>query len=363
MSLLRELFEKAVACGSSDIHLKSGAEPFFRVHGTLRGSGFEQLTPEYMLAITKELLPPYLEKSFEAEHEADFSHSEEGLGRFRVNIFLSQGIPTIAMRYVKSRIPTFEDLRLPLHLKELAKVERGIILLAGTTGSGKSTTLAAIISEMNRTQENRIITVEDPVEYLFADDKCVITQREVGLDTLSYQNALKYLMRQDPDVILIGEMRDKMSIRTALLAAETGHMVLSTLHAGTSSLAVPRMLDVFPPDEQDQIRMGIAGNLYAIICQRLIPDTTGGAVPAVEIMINTSTVRKLLEKNKLDMLGAAIETGKEDGMQSFNQSVYDLIKRGLITETNGMMYATNPEQLRMNLQGIFLDEGKRILAT
>jgi len=363
MSLLRELFEKAVGEGCSDIHLKAGAEPFFRVHGTLRHSGFEQLTPEYMVAITKELLPQYLEKNFEAEHEADFSHSEEGLGRFRVNIFLSQGVPTIAMRYVKSKVPTFEELRLPLHLKNLAQAERGIILLAGTTGSGKSTTLAAIINEMNTTQENRIITVEDPVEYLFLDKMSVITQREVGLDTLSYQNALKYLMRQDPDVILIGEMRDKMSIRTALLAAETGHLVLSTLHAGTASLAIPRMLDVFPADEQDQIRMGIAGNLHAIVCERLIPDTRGGAVPAVEIMINTSTVRKLLEKNKLDTLSAAIETGKEDGMQSFNQSVYDLIKRGLITEKDGMTYATNPESLRMNLQGIFLDEGKRILAT
>ncbi|OGV70747.1 MAG: twitching motility protein [Lentisphaerae bacterium RIFOXYA12_FULL_48_11] len=361
MSLLRELFEKAVSMGSSDIHLKANQEPCFRVHGNLQRSGFENLTPDYMFAVVKEIMPPYLEKTFEAEHEADFSHTEEGLGRFRVNVFLSQGVPVIAMRYVKSKIPTFEQLRLPPQLSKLALAERGIILLAGTTGSGKSTTLAAILGEMNRTQEYRIITVEDPIEYVFEDDKSVVTQREVGLDTLSYQNALKYLMRQDPDVILIGEMRDKMSIRTALLAAETGHLVLSTLHAGTASLAIPRMLDVFPADEQDQIRMGIAGNLHAIVCQRLIPDTKGGAVPAVEIMVNTSTVRKLLEKNKLDVLSSAIETGKEDGMQTFNQSVYDLIKKGLITEKDGMSFATNPESLRMNLQGIFLDEGKRIL--
>ena len=362
MSLLHELFEKAVSMGASDIHLKANQEPFLRVHGNLQHSGFENLTPEYMHAIVKEILPPYLEKNFEAEHEADFSHSVEGLGRFRVNIFLSQGVPVVAMRFVKAQIPTFEQLRLPPQLRNLADAERGIILLAGTTGSGKSTTLAAIIGEMNRTHEYRIITVEDPIEYLFIDDKSVVTQREVGLDTISYQNALKYLMRQDPDVILIGEMRDKMSIRTALLAAETGHLVLSTLHAGTASLAIPRMLDVFPADEQDQIRMGIAGNLHAIVCQRLVPDTKGGAVPAVEVMINTSTVRKLLEKNKLDILSAAIETGKEDGMQTFNQSIYDLIKKGLITEKEGMTYATNPESLRMNLQGIFLDEGKRILS-
>lgn len=363
MPILQELFEKAVSLGASDIHLKAHQAPFLRVHGNLQNSGFETLTPDYMNAIVKEIMPPYLEKNFEAEHEADFSYGVENLGRFRVNVFMSQGVPVIVMRYVKSQIPTFEQLRVPPQLRNLAAVERGIILMAGTTGSGKSTTLAAIIGEMNRTQELRIITVEDPIEYLFIDDKSVVTQREVGLDTLSYQNALKYLMRQDPDVILIGEMRDKMSIRTALLAAETGHLVLSTLHAGTASLAIPRMLDVFPADEQDQIRMGIAGNLHAIVCQRLIPDTRGGAVPAVEIMINTSTVRKLLEKNKLDTLSAAIETGKEDGMQTFNQSVYGLIKSGLITEKDGMTYATNPEALRMNLQGIFLDEGKRILST
>jgi Tfp pilus assembly pilus retraction ATPase PilT len=183
----------------------------------------------------------------------------------------------------------------------------------------------------------------------------------VGLDTLSFQNALKHLMRQDPDVILIGEMRDRISIRTALLAAETGHLVLSTIHAGTADLAVPRMLDVFPAEEQDQIRLGLAGNLYAVVCQRLVPGAQGGVVPAVEIMVNTSTVRKLLEKNKLDVLSAAIETGGEDGMQTFNQSIYKHIKSGLITEKEGMRYATNPESLRMNLQGIFLDEGKRIL--
>ena len=233
--------------------------------------------------------------------------------------------------------------------------------MAGTTGSGKSTTLAAIIGDINQTQRCRIITVEDPVEYLFHDDQSVITQREVGLDTLSFQNALKHLMRQDPDVILIGEMRDRTSIRTALLAAETGHLVLSTIHAGSADLAIPRMLDVFPPEEQDQIRLGLAGNMYAIVCQRLVPDTQGGVVPAVEIMINTSTVRKLLEKNRLDVLGAAIETGAEDGMQNFNQAIYKLIKGGIITEKDGMRYATNPESLRMNLQGIFLDEGKRIL--
>lgn len=361
MSLIKELLEKAVSLGASDVHLKPNQEPFFRVHSNLVESGYEVMKPEHMAAIVKDIMPEHLTQRFDAEHEADFSHQEDGVGRFRVNVFLAQGVPTLAMRHVKTNIPTFEDLRLPLHLKKLAYVPRGIILLSGTTGCGKSTTLAAVIGEMNRTQRRRVIMIEDPVEYLFQDSQCLITQREVGLDTLSFQNALMHVLREDPDVILIGEMRDRTSIRTALLASETGHLVMSTVHASNSSVAVPRMLDVFPTDEQDQIRMSLAISLHAIVCQRLVPDVQGKVVPAVEVMFNTSTVQKLIEKNRLDVLSAAIETGKEDGMQTFNQAVYDLIKKGVITEKEGMRYASNPEALRMNLQGIFLDEGSRIL--
>jgi len=361
MSSIHELLERAIAVGASDIHLKTNQEPFYRVGGELTESGFAPLPLDSLQPIINEILPAYLHETFVREHEADFSHHEQGVGRFRVNVFLSQGMPTVAMRHVKDDIPTFSAIRVPEQLAELAHVKRGIILLSGTTGSGKSTTLAAIIGEINRTQRRRIITVEDPIEYVFTDDQSVITQREVGLDTLSFERSLKHLMRQDPDVILIGEMRDATSIRTAFLAAETGHLVLSTIHAGTADLAVPRILDVFPAGEHDNIRMAIAANLHAVICQRLIADTGGSVVPAVEILINTSTVRKLLERNQLDVLGAAIETGNEDGMQSFNQSIYGLIKSGLITEAEGMRHATNPESLRMNLQGIFLDEDKRIL--
>ena len=362
MSILADLLKNAVDLEASDVHLKANQEPFFRVHGRLATSGFDLLNADQMQQIVDDLLPSHLTEVFKETHEADFSHTEPNVGRFRVNIFLAQGVGTVAMRHVKTAIPTFSELRLPPQISSFADVERGIVLVSGTTGSGKSTTLAAIIGEINRTQKRRIITVEDPVEYIFDDDQSVITQREVGLDTLSFSNALKHLMRQDPDVILIGEMRDATSIRTALLAAETGHLVLSTLHAGSADLAVPRMLDVFPAREQDQIRMALASNLYGVICQRLMRDTRNSAVPAVEIMINTSTVRKLLQKNQIDVLGAAIETGEEDGMQTFNQSILKLIKSGTITETEGMRFATNPESLRMNLQGIFLDEGRRILA-
>jgi twitching motility protein PilT len=361
MSIIRELLAHAIEAGASDIHIKAGQTPFYRVNGRLTESGFELLTQDYMQNIIDDIVPPHQKENFEREHETDFSLAEEGVGRFRVNVFMSSGIPTIAMRYVKDSIPTFEQLRVPQQLADLASAERGIILMSGTTGSGKSTTLAAIIGEINRTRRARIITIEDPIEYTFVDDLSVITQREVGLDTLSFESSLKHLMRQDPDVILIGEMRDTTSIRTAFLAAETGHLVLSTIHAGTAALAVPRIMDVFPAEEHDSIRMALAANLHAVICQRLIPAIGGGVVPAVEILINTSTVHKLLEKNQIEILHAAIETGKEDGMQSFNTAIYNLIKSGLITEAEAMRYATNPESLRMNLQGIFLDEDKRIL--
>ena len=361
MSVLKELLAQAVAMGASDIHIKSGAQPRLRISGTLAHIEAEPLGDEDMLRIASAILPVYLREPFKATHEADFSLLEEDVGRFRVNVFNAQGVPTIALRHVKTQIPTFEQLRLPLNLKSLARMERGIVLLSGTTGSGKSTTLAAVIGEMNRLFSRRIITIEDPVEYVFQDENSMITQREVGLDTLSFSNALEHVVRQDPDVILIGEIRSRDTLQTALLAAETGHVVLTTLHSGTARLAVPRILDMFPADEQNQIRLGLSRTLHAVICQRLLPDISGAMIPAVEILMNTPTVQKLLEKGELDLIEAAIETGREDGMQTFNQAIYDLIQEGTISEEEGMRFATNPESLRMNLQGIFLDEGRRIL--
>lgn len=359
--MLKQLLSEAVERGASDIHIKNGHIPALRISGSLIASSVPIYTPEQLKDMAKEIIPPYLFPVYEKEHEVDFSHVEPDVGRFRANIFDAQGIPTIAMRHVKDQIPTFEQLRLPPVLEDITKNQHGIVLMAGTTGSGKSTTLAAMIGSINRTRPCRIITIEDPVEYIFEDDKAMITQREVGIDTLSFDAGLKHMMRQDPDVILVGEMRDVTSIRTAFLAAETGHMVFSTLHAGTADLAIPRIIDVFPSYEQDNVRLALAANLHAVICQRLIPDTEGKPIPAVEILINTPTVKKLLQQDRLNVLGAAVASGRSDGMQSFNHSVYDHIVNGRITESEGMKAATNPEALRMNLQGIFLDEESKII--
>ena len=363
MSIIHDLLASAVESGASDVHLKSDKEPVLRVSSALVSSRFDALSADDLVQIVDDLLPPHLTEQYATYHEADFSHHEEGVGRFRVNVFKAQQIPALAMRHVKTTIETIDELNLPPQIADLAKIQRGIVLLAGTTGSGKSTTLASLINQINKTQERRIITVEDPIEYLFEDDKAVITQREVGLDTESYERSLRYLLRQDPDVIMIGEMRDELSIMTAMLASETGHLIFSSIHANSSSQAIPRILDVFPSHERDKTRMALAENLRAIVCQRLVPAIQGGVVPVVEVLTNSPTVRKLLVRNQLDVLGQAVEKGKDDGMQSFNQSCYDLITGGKITEAEGMAAASNPESLRMNLQGIFLDESSGILQT
>ncbi len=359
--MIRDILKKATEMGASDIHIKAGKPPSFRLQSHLQASDLPVVDATLLRETVLQMMTDRHKDIYAREHEVDFSYWEKDVGRFRANIFDAQGTPVVALRHVKDDIPSFDDLRLPPCMHSLAEARHGIILVSGTTGSGKSTTLAAMIDKINHTRSCRIITIEDPVEYMFQDERSVITQREVGIDTNSFESGLKHMMRQDPDVILVGEMRDAVSIRTAFLAAETGHLVLSTLHAGTAALAVPRIIDVFPSHEQDNVRLALAANLHAIICQRLIPDVDGNLIPAVEVLINTSTVRKLLQRDRLSHLDAAIQTGRNDGMQSFNHSVYDHIINGRISEAEGMKVASNPESLRMNLQGIFLDEDSKIL--
>ena len=362
MQLLRELLKVAVARGASDLHIKPGRAPAIRVKARLYVLDTPPIPVESVREMISAIIPQHLKRRFDIEHEADFSLKVEGVGRFRTNVFLCSGEPAITLRHVKTDIPTFEELHLPQMLKELALLPRGIIMATGTTGSGKSTTLAAMIEHINQNRRCRIITVEDPVEYIFQDKEAVISQREVGLDTMSFHAALKHVLRQDPDVIMIGEMRDSESFQAALTAAETGHLVFTTLHTGSAAQSEHRILDFFPHNERDQIRMALAANMQAVICQRLIPAVSGGVIPAVELLRNTPTVKKLLQKNQLEKLDAAIETGVDEGMQTFNQSIYNLIKAGLISEEEGLRHASNPEALKMNLRGIFLDESRRILS-
>jgi twitching motility protein PilT len=355
MEYLHSLLKFAIKMGASDIHIKANHHPIIRVASQLFPVQVDPPTLEQMQEIIRHMLPQHLLARFDREKEVDFSYIAADLGRYRVNAYLQRGEPAVAMRYVKAHIPSFKELNLPEQLGKIANAERGIVLVTGTTGCGKSSTLAAMIEHINLTEKCHIVTLEDPIEYIFNDNQSMIEQREVGLDTLSFDRALVHVMRQDPDVIMIGEMRDNQSFMAALAAADTGHLVLTTIHTTTAYF--------FPAHERDQIRRQLAASLQAVVCQRLVPAIAGSVVPAVEIMINTVTVRKLIEDNRLDKLYAAIETGTEDGMQTFNQALYNLVKADLITEEEAMVKATNPEALRMNFRGIFLDESRRILAS
>ena len=262
----------------------------------------------------------------------------------------------------RSNILSIEELGVPQSVKRIAESERGIVIVSGTTGSGKSTTLASMIEYINRNFRKHVITIEDPIEYEFHDSESIIEQREVGLDAVDFASALKHVLRQDPDVIMVGEMRDKESFDAALQASDTGHLVLTTLHATNATQAISRILDFYERSEQDTIRGALAINVRSIMCQRLIRRAFGGGVvPAIEIMLNTPMVKKLIEENRVEKLPAAVETGSEDGMQSFNQSLLGLVNEGLITEEDALKMASNPESLKMNLKGIFLDSRSEII--
>ncbi len=363
MEYLHSLLKFALNMDASDVHVKGGHHATIRVGGELHPVQVDPPTEDQMNAIVQQILPPHLASRLQREKEVDFSYFEESLGRYRVNVYQQRGSICIAMRYVKQQIPSFADLSLPEQLADIAGETRGVVLVTGATGSGKSSTLAAIIHHINETRKDHIITLEDPIEFLFSDNLSVIEQREIGLDTLSFERALSHVLRQDPDVIMIGEMRESQSFMAALTASDTGHQVLSTLHTTTAYQSVGRILDFFPSHEREQIRSQLALNLSAVICQRLVPAINGSVVPAVEIMRSTPTVRKLIQNDQLDKLSAAIETGNEDGMQTFNQSLYKLVEAKQITEENALAHAGNPDALKMNLRGIFLDESRRIMSS
>lgn len=361
MELFHKILKTAVDGGASDVHLKIGSPVVFRINRALMAIEAPIPTLEWMNNVVKNLVPSHLRQKLEEQREIDFSYYVPEIGRFRTNLFQQRGEWCLAMRYVKTVVPSFEELGLLETIKKVAESPRGIVLVAGSTGSGKSTTLAAMIEHINANFKKHLITLEDPIEYVFEDNQCVVEQREVGLDTLSFHHALKHVLRQDPDIIMIGEMRDAISFTAAMSAADTGHLVLSTLHTTNASQSVNRILDFFKAEEREQIRRQLSGTLQAVICQRMVNTVYGKMTPALEILINTPIVKKLIEENRLDKLPAAIETGTEDGMLTFNQALFNLVKEGKVSEKEALNKATNPQALEMNFKGIFLDEGRRIL--
>ena len=361
VSNFRALLETGVQAGASDWHIREGSTAILRVSGHLNEIEGFVTTREFLDDAVKQICSAKDLANYDEHGDADFAHAEDGVGRFRVNLHRQRGLMSFTFRHIKAKLPPFENLCLPEVILRIASAERGIILVTGTTGSGKSTTLAAMLEYMNQTFDRHIITVEDPIEYHYEDKCCVFQQREVGPDTSSFDSALIHALRQDPDVIVVGEMRRRESFDTALTAADTGHMVMSTLHTASASQTIQRVLDFYPEEERKQVRLALAGNLHAIISQRLLPRVGGGVAPAIEIMINTPMVRKLLEEDKLGKLANAIEAGRPDGMQSFNHSLLELVQSGLVAEEVALEKATNREQLQMNLKGIFLSSGNAIL--
>ena len=342
--------------GASDIHLKAGLPPMFRISGSLVAlKNAERLSPEAVSAFVEALLTPRHREILGERLEVDLAYGITGVGRFRVNVYHQRGSLGMAIRVIAMHVPSFEELRLPAVLSQVAEFRRGLILVTGTTSSGKSSTLAAMINHINNTRTCHIVTVEDPIEFLIRDKRSMITQREVGTDTLSFSGALKSALRQDPDVILIGEMRDLETIETALAAAETGHLVLSTLHTLDAPETINRIVMQFPPHQHRALRHQLGGILKAVVSQRLVPTADGqGRVPAVEVMITTKRIRELVEdETRIKEIPDAIAQGYTSyGMQTFDQSLMQLVKKGLITYEQALSQATNPDDFALRYKGI-----------
>jgi len=362
----KEIERLMVACArnkASDLHLKVGQKPILRVNTMIHELGNRILSQDDVKRMMYEIMSDLQRDRFETEHDLDFAYSIPGVGRYRINVFYERGAMAVAMRRVNTSIPSFKDLNLPEAMEKLCAIEQGLIIMAGPTGSGKSTTLACIIDFINTHQKLHIITVEDPIEYLFQDRKSFVNQREIGIDVPDFHQALKHVVRQDPDVILVGEMRDYLSFDAALMASETGHLVFSTIHASSAPQTIGRLLDLFPTERQPLIRQSLAFNMRAIVCQRILPSCKEGIkmVPAVEILFNNATATKLIMNAEDKKLADLIRGSKEEGMQDFNMSLVDLINRGLVSKKVALQYSPNPDQLKMNLQGIYLGDDHRIL--
>lgn len=350
---LKEILEMAAKEGASDLHLAVGRKPTLRIDGALVPLEKESIiTPEAAEGLIMELLRPDQKEKFLREKQIDFAYSFEDKVRFRVNVYYQRGYLAAALRLIPAKIKTIEELGLPPLLHDFTKLSQGFILVVGPAGHGKSTTLAAMLDEINHTRSDHIITIEDPIEYIFTQDRSIVSQREVGIDTISFHDGLKTILRQDPDVIMVGEMRDTESISTAMTAAETGHLVFSTLHTNSASQTIDRIIDSFPPAQQGQVISQLAATLVAIVSERLVPRTSGGRIPAMEVMIVNPAIRNLIRERKVYQIDLVIETSLQEGMITLNRSLANLIKQKEISLEEGELYSLNPAELRILLERI-----------
>jgi twitching motility protein PilT len=353
---INDLLNTAVEHGASDLHLKAGSLPMMRVAGVLVPvPGVKRLTPDDTIAMAAAVVPAALRERFKKSPEVDLAYSVAGLGRFRCSVFQQRNTVGLVLRVIPVQIRTIEELNLPAVITKIADEERGLVLVTGTTGSGKSTTLAGMVDRINRTRCVHVLTVEDPIEFLHKDHKSIINQREVSTDTRSFAHAMRAALRQDPDVILVGEMRDFETVETALLAAETGHLVFSTLHTLDATETINRIIAVFPPHQQKQIRLQLASVLRAVISQRLVPRADGqGRAPAVEVLVTTPFIRDcIVDKEKTHLIQTAIAAGTSQyGMQTFDQSLLGLLRTNLITYDEALRWATNVDEFKLKVQGI-----------
>jgi twitching motility protein PilT len=352
---IRSVLDKMVTIRASDLHLKAGTPPVVRVDGVLYALDEPPPNAQDLRDVCAQLLNDEQKAYFQTHNEIDFAFGVSGLARFRANIFTQRGTPALALRHVPVQIPSIEDLGLPPVVRDLAFSPRGLILVTGTTGSGKSTTLAAMIDAINKVTARNIITIEDPIEFLHIDRMSFIHQREVGLDTQSFHDGLKYVLRQDPDIILVGEIRDLETMRTTLMAADTGHLVLSTLHTTDVVQTIQRIISFYPAHQQEEVRLSIASNLKAVMTQRLISRADGrGRVPACEVMVNTPTIQEyILDPEKTPMIESLVAEGfTQYGMQTFDQSVLGLLREGIISEEEGLRNCNSPNELLLKLKGI-----------
>ncbi|MGE0461356.1 MAG: type IV pilus twitching motility protein PilT [Vicinamibacterales bacterium] len=353
---VNDLLKLAVERGASDLHLKVGTYPMARVHGRLiRVTDEKKLDHEDLVEMAASIMSATQRQRFKDAQEIDLAYSVPGLGRFRCNVFQQRGTIGMVLRVIPFKVKSIDELDLPPVLKKIAEEERGLVLVTGTTGSGKSTTLAAMIDHINNTRSSHVITIEDPIEYLHKDNEAIITQREIGVDTRSFAYALRSALRQDPDVVLVGEMRDMETIETALHAAETGHLVFSTLHTLDATETINRIISVFPPHQQKQVRLQLAVVLKAAVAMRLIPRADGnGRVPAMEVLIATPFIKDcIIDKEKTHLIQGAIAQGTSQyGMQTFDQSIFSLYSQGLITYDEALRWASNVDEFKLRVQGI-----------